>query len=110
MRVELCIALVLAACGAQHRGEPEGPPIATIDPHGKQLFDKLCFKCHPNGAAGLGPAINNKPLPALAIRTQIRKGVGAMPSFGHDQLGDDQVAAIAHYVQSLRRAPAVAKR
>jgi mono/diheme cytochrome c family protein len=99
----------LVACGARQRGEPEGPPIAAAtagEAHGRQLFQTLCYKCHPNGAAGLGPALNNKPLPEVAVRTQIRKGVGAMPSFGSEQVGDDDVAAIARFVHALRAAPA----
>jgi mono/diheme cytochrome c family protein len=103
------ITAVLLACGARQRGEPAGPPIAAAtaeEPHGRQLFQKLCYKCHPGGAAGLGPALNNKPLPEVAVRTQIRKGVGAMPSFGSDMVSDDDVAALARFVHALRNAPA----
>jgi mono/diheme cytochrome c family protein len=107
-RAELIVCVMLAACGAQQRGEPQGPPVAAAtadEPHGRELFQKLCYKCHPGGAAGLGPALNNKPLPELAVRTQIRKGVGAMPSFGDELLGDADVAAIARFVHELRSAP-----
>jgi mono/diheme cytochrome c family protein len=105
---DLIIVMILTACGAQQRGEPHGPPVAAAtadDPHGRALFQKLCYKCHPGGAAGLGPALNNKPLPEVAVRTQIRKGVGAMPSFGPDLLGDADVAAVARFVHELRSAP-----
>ena len=107
-RAELFVVVILAACGAQQRGEPNGPPVAAAtadEPHGRGLFQKLCYKCHPGGAAGLGPALNNKPLPELAVRTQIRKGVGAMPSFGSELLGDADVEAIARFVHELRSAP-----
>jgi len=101
------LALVLVACGPRHRGEPGGPPIRTVvgETRGKLLFQKFCYKCHPNGAGGLGPAINNKPLPAFAIRAQIRKGVGAMPAFGSASLSDADVGAIADYLVALRAAP-----
>lgn len=109
-RAELVIVIAtLIGCGARQRGEPEGPPIASAtagEDHGRRLFQKLCYKCHPNGAAGLGPALNNKPLPEVAVRTQIRKGVGAMPAFGDRQLGDRDVEAIARFVHALRDAPA----
>jgi mono/diheme cytochrome c family protein len=107
------LVLVLAACGARHRGEPHGPAIRDVvnEQHGKTLFQKFCYKCHPNGTTGLGPAINNKPLPEFAIKTQIRQGVGAMPSFDHATLSDADVDAIARYVTQLRSAPtAYAKR
>jgi mono/diheme cytochrome c family protein len=102
-------ALLVAACGRSHRGEPQGPSVTPNTEHsarGAMLFQKLCYQCHPAGNSGLGPALNDKPLPEAAIRTQIREGVGAMPSFGDDQLTDDDVDAIADYVQEMRAAPA----
>jgi mono/diheme cytochrome c family protein len=109
-RAEWIMLIAIAgACGAKHRGEPKGPPIAAStadEPRGRALYQRLCYKCHPNGGPGLGPAINNKPLPELAIRTQIRQGVGAMPAFGPDDVSDDDVAAIARFVHALRDAPA----
>jgi mono/diheme cytochrome c family protein len=99
----------VAACGPKHRGEPQGPrvkPDTVAEAKGARLFSRYCYKCHPNGSAGLGPALNDKPLPELAIRTQIRKGVGAMPAFDEDLLKDEDVAALAKYVQELRGTPA----
>ena len=73
MRLVSLLVFVLA-CGPKHRGEPHGPPIRTVvkETRGKELFGKFCYKCHPNGATGLGPAINDKPLPEFALETQIR--------------------------------------
>lgn len=101
----------LEGCGPKHRGEPEGPrvqPDSVAEARGEWLFGRFCYKCHPGGAAGLGPSLNDKPLPALAIRTQIRKGVGAMPAFDDNLLRDTDVEAIAAYVQALRGTPATA--
>lgn len=108
MRVaKLLVVCFVLSCGSRHRGEPHGPPIRAVvgESRGKTLFQKFCYKCHPNGTTGLGPAINNKPLPEFAIETQIRKGVGAMPSFDHATLSDADVRAIADYLTELRRAP-----
>ena len=112
MRASLLLVIGLA-CGPAQRGEPHGPPISTVvtETHGKQLFQRFCYKCHPNGEAGLGPALNNKAMPEFAVEAQIRKGVGAMPAFGHHVISDADVRAIADYVTELRRAPsAYAKR
>src|SRR5688572_24994535 len=101
--------VVLVACGSEHRGEPRAPelqPQTVAAARGERLFQRFCYQCHPGGAAGLGPALNNKPLPTVAIKTQIRKGVGSMPAFGDDWLSDAQVDDIATYVRALRRAPA----
>ena len=108
----LMIVLILlglaAACGRSHRGEPQGPEVTPDnagEAEGQRLFGKFCYQCHPGGEGGLGPALNDKPLPAAAIRAQIREGVGAMPAFDSDLLNDAQVAAIAAYVQELRSTP-----
>lgn len=104
----LLILVGVLGCGRQQRGEPSKPDFRAPSPEvarGEVLFRKFCYQCHPNGAGGLGPAINNKPLPEVAIRTQIRKGVGAMPAFDDSWLSDADVAAIAEYVQALRASP-----
>jgi mono/diheme cytochrome c family protein len=107
----LSLVVGLSACGPKHRGEPQGPrvkPDTVAEARGEWLFSRYCYKCHPGGGAGLGPSLNDKPLPELAIRTQIRKGVGAMPAFGANELRDVDVDALAKYVQELRGTPATA--
>ena len=113
----LVVVLTLAGCGGRtQRGTPavqELRPTSVEVARGERLFQKFCYQCHPGGAAGLGPSINDKPLPEIAIRTQIRTGVGAMPAFDHTWMSDAEVAAVAEYVQALRaspRAPQVADR
>jgi len=104
---EILVALVLASCGAEQRIEPEAPeviPATRDETRGKHLFQKYCYQCHPGGNQGLGPALDDKPIAEAAIRTQIRTGVGSMPSFGEDWLSDDQVAEIAEYVTTLHKA------
>jgi mono/diheme cytochrome c family protein len=102
-------AVSIAACGIEHRGEPRAPelvPESAAVARGERLFQRYCYQCHPGGGAGVGPALNDKPLPKLAIATQIRTGVGAMPAFDDTWLTDAQVDDITAYVQALRAAPA----
>lgn len=112
MRVTELAVVVLAACGAGHRSEPQmmaadiAIPQTRQEVHGKHLFQKFCYQCHPGGSEGLGPALADKLLAAGAIRTQIRAGTGAMPAFGKDWLTDKQVAEIADYVTTLEHGPA----
>ena len=56
----------------------------------------------PGPAQGLGPALNNKPLPAFLIRTQTRLGVGAMPAFPESALSAGDLDAVARYIRFLR--------
>ncbi|WP_164017668.1 c-type cytochrome [Pyxidicoccus trucidator] len=96
--------LALAACGPARRGPAFGAPrqFTEQEQEGRVLFMRHCNQCHPGGAGGLGPSINNKPLPALAMRTQIRQGVGAMPAFTDEMLNDTQVDAIVAYLNELQ--------
>ena len=103
-RLFAVVALV-SACGQPRRDTPYTEPVALRDPdvaRGQQLFMFNCNQCHPGGAAGLAPGLNDKPLPAVAIKTQIRNGVGAMPAFDESRLIDADVDAIVKYLKSLR--------
>jgi mono/diheme cytochrome c family protein len=113
MRASLLLVVLVAGCGAQRRGEPSAPPVqptTVSEARGQRLFAQHCYSCHPGGEPGVGPALNDKPLPEAAIKTQIRKGVGAMPAFSSDELSDADVDAIADFVHAMRAAPASAAR
>lgn len=70
---------------------------------GQELYAAHCYQCHPNGASGLAPALNDKPAPSALVKTQIRAGMGAMPAFGPDKLADRDVDDLAAYVIALRK-------
>lgn len=105
-------ALVVVAaggCTSARRGEPFAPPVVLDNAQqvrGEHAFARHCAQCHPGGAAGLGPAINDRPLPKTAIKAQVRAGVGEMPKFDEQMLSDDDVDAIAEYLLALRKSPA----
>ena len=97
------VLLVFGSCTAPKK-EPAAEPISMPTEElekGRVLFDQHCATCHPEGKAGLGPAIINKPLPEALIQFQIRNGVGVMPAFGEEVLSDEQVNHIAEYLVYL---------
>ncbi len=104
--------LVAGAVAAGCTSQTSSPPFAGRAPqldtaskrHGEVLFMRNCNQCHPGGAGGLGPALNNKPAPAAAIKLVIRVGPGEMPSFGESFMSDGEVDAVADYVVALREA------
>ena len=100
------VAALLGACGSARRGEPligeRQPPNAKLA-LGERVFDRNCSQCHPGGESGLGPALNNKPLPQFAMKIQVRNGVGAMPRFSSSEITDEQLSAVTAYVVWLRR-------
>lgn len=112
MRPMVCIAVLFAlaawpGCGPARRGVPFGPPLQLTEQEerGQRLFMEHCNQCHPEGAAGLGPAINNKPLPGAAMHLQIREGVGTMPAFPETVLSNEEVDVIVAYLNKLQQAP-----
>jgi mono/diheme cytochrome c family protein len=102
----LVLVVTSVACGNAHRAGPGQPSVdLTSDAlaDGRHVFMRNCYSCHPNGQGGLGPALNNKPLPGLAIHTQVRQGIGAMPAFNETEITDRQLANLIDYLQELRR-------
>ena len=95
----------LIGCGSSRRDAPYTEPLVTDDPairRGQMVFAAHCYQCHPGGAGGLGPAINDKPLPVRAIKMQVRTGLGAMPAFSEEQISDADLETIPKYLKALR--------
>ena len=98
--------LVTAACGTPRRDAPfTGPHLPPTEEIrlGAQVFATSCNGCHPGGADGIGPAINNKPLPTWLMRFQVRNGLGVMPAFGREEIDEAQMEALLTYLVWLRR-------
>lgn len=100
----LIVAAAAAGCTAR-RGEPFAPVSLSseLSRRGEEVFARHCHACHPGGEGGLGPALNNKPLPGFMIRMQVRRGLGVMPSFPEERIGAADLDAIAAYLKDLRR-------
>lgn len=99
------LLLLLASCSTR-RGVPYTEPLGAVSEEvaqGKVLYDTYCNTCHPGGSSGLGPALNNKPLPGFAIRFQIRRGVGVMPAFSEEVISDDEAKKLVAYMKALRK-------
>jgi mono/diheme cytochrome c family protein len=103
-------ALLAAACAPTRRPPPIAEPgasperpLSATERRGQIVFMRHCHSCHPGGEAGLGPALDAKPLPQGLVRLQIRNGFGAMPPFGDDRIAEDELDALVQYVTALRR-------
>jgi mono/diheme cytochrome c family protein len=95
----------LAGCHPVRRSEPIVGPMSLADSNllrGRLLFDRHCYKCHLEGEGGMGPIINDKPLPKFLMRFQVRVGLGTMPGFTKEQISDEELDAIVDYIVFLR--------
>ena len=103
-----CLLLLsLSYCGTARRGTPLYAPLTVENAavaNGETVYMTSCQKCHPGGAAGLGPAINDKPLPGFLLRFQVRNGLGVMPAFKEDVISDEQLDDLVAYLKALRKA------
>jgi len=64
---------------------------------GEKIFMMYCYKCHPGGEAGLGPAVFYKP--GFMKRFQVRHGMGVMPAFKASQISRDDLRDIVFYLK-----------
>jgi mono/diheme cytochrome c family protein len=94
------------ACRSVRRGEPIAGPLNVSDPaveRGRLAFAEHCYKCHPGGEGGLGPSLNDKPLPRFLMKAQVRLGLGVMPSFNKKTIPTPELDDLMKYVLALRR-------
>ena len=104
-----CGAAILVAttsCTTARRSEPvlgRTPAGGFEFAAGRQRFMQHCHACHPGGDAGLGPALNNKPLPGALIKFQVRQGLGAMPALKEHHVSDGDLDEIVQYLLALRQ-------
>lgn len=100
----LFIVLLVACTG--RRSEPLRGALDVHDPkvaHGQIVYMNKCDKCHPGGDAGLGPSLNNKPLPGFLVGFQARHGLGAMPAFKDEEVPAADLKDVEAYLKALRR-------
>ena len=104
----LLLGLLLAgtACRSVRRGEPLTGVLDHTSPkiaRGEQVFARHCHYCHPGGKGGLGPGLNDKPAPQWLIKTQVRLGLGVMPSFNEDRISPEELDDLTAYLVALRK-------
>jgi mono/diheme cytochrome c family protein len=87
---------------AEHR--EEDPRVAA----GRLVFKNHCQKCHPDGEAGEGPAINPAPLPGIVMRYRVRSRsiflwMGKMPSFKRNELSRKEMNDLIAFIKHMKR-------
>lgn len=103
MMIILFILYILGTSCSIRRSLPIEGPLALNDSEkaGEKVFMKNCQYCHPQGEAGLGPAIHWAP--SFAKRFQIRHGAGAMPAFTEEHISDGELNKLIDYLKAVKK-------
>ena len=62
---------------------------------GGHVYAKVCSHCHE---AHVGPVIRGRDLPPAYIRSIVRSGLRAMPSFRPSEIDDGSLEKLAEYI------------
>lgn len=93
--------IVDRGAGTVRRMAPPPPSPPSKSRRGEVVFFDNCHSCHPNGRAGLGPALVPIGHPDL-VRRRTRRGPGRMPSFDEARLSERQLDDLLAYLEELK--------
>ena len=97
------MGLALAACSSPTpTPTPTSTPLPVADADGQQLFiTKGCAACHGQTGEGtvLGPTVVG--ITEEAVKVQVRTPRDQMPSFTMEQVSDEELEELAHYISQL---------
>lgn len=101
----LCAFASASCVGRARKSEPlAGPTVLdrASERRGQLVFMEHCNQCHPGGAAGLGPGINDLRLPGPLIEAKVRLGHPIMPAFPEKVITDAELHDIVQYLMAMR--------
>ena len=67
---------------------------------GKNLYEKVCGHCH-EPEVGVGTLLAGRDLPEVYVRSIVRNGFNAMPSFPASFIDDESIAQVTEYLSTL---------
>lgn len=74
--------------------QPANEPPARSPQH---IYDRTCGYCHGHN---VGPLILGRRLPAPVITALVRSGQGAMPAFKPTEITNQELAALAAWIEA----------
>ncbi|WON73487.1 cytochrome c [Nitrosospira sp. Is2] len=93
----MALAIASAIVTKTSFAAPPAPSGAFVWKDGPEVYAKVCAYCHEQG---VGPAIRGRALPPVYIRTIVRNGNRAMPSFRAAEIDDDSLTKLAEYISA----------
>lgn len=102
IRKMLCAAAVLGI-GAGTVSLASAQDAEYPAPRGpEQIYDESCGYCH---GVNVGPVIRGRALPAAVVKSFVRMGPNAMPAFRQTEITDEELDALALWIQESEADP-----
>lgn len=97
------LGLLLAACSSPTpTPAPTNTPLPVADADGHQLYiTKGCAACHGQDGEGTALAPTVVGITEEAVMIQVRTPRDQMPSFTIEQISDEELEELAHYISQL---------
>jgi mono/diheme cytochrome c family protein len=93
----IVIAIAGATMARTASAAPPAPSEAFVWKDGREVYAKVCAYCHEQG---VGPVIRGRALPPVYVRTIVRNGNRAMPSFRAAEIDDETLEKLAEYISA----------
>jgi mono/diheme cytochrome c family protein len=90
--------LAQAQRGAQTPAQPSAAGNAAAG--ARQLYDRVCGRCHPGGEEDIGPRLRDRNDPEAEVRATIRNGHGRMRPITTARLSDAQLETLIPYLRT----------
>jgi mono/diheme cytochrome c family protein len=94
-------AIVLAAgtaLAAGMAGNARAQATYEVQPRAPEyLYARTCGYCHGHN---VGPVILGRRLPAVVVSAMVRSGQGAMPAFKPTEITNQELAALAAWIEA----------
>jgi mono/diheme cytochrome c family protein len=105
--ISLVILALVSSCDSSRRIEANMQQNESKEvSNGRNIYKINCQKCHPDGEAGVGPAVANIHLPGFLTRYRIRSRsfllwTGRMPAFKKDEISKKEMDDLIAYIKKL---------
>lgn len=95
----LAAVIAVGVGGSLWAAEPAGYP-APRSP--EQIYAQTCGYCH---GVNVGPVIRGRHLPAAVIKSFVRMGPNAMPAFRETEITNEELDALATWLEQSEADP-----
>lgn len=68
----------------------------------EKIYASTCGHCHGHN---VGPVIRGRQLPPALVLALVRRGQGAMPAFRQTEISDQELKALAQWIQASKADP-----